>query len=62
MGLTCGTHVRVVNTAPFQGPMELEVRGTTLAIGRGLAGQVFIKIDENNPTYKQLNSHPLQKN
>jgi DtxR family Mn-dependent transcriptional regulator len=60
MGLTCGTCIRVVNTAPFHGPMELEVRGTTLAIGRGLAGQVFVKIDENHSAYKRINSH-LQK-
>ncbi|MDQ1278971.1 MAG: DtxR family iron (Metal) dependent repressor [Thermoproteota archaeon] len=61
MGLTCGTRIRVVNAAPFHGPMELEVRGTTLAIGRSLAGRVFVKIDENHSAYKRINSHLLQK-
>jgi DtxR family Mn-dependent transcriptional regulator len=61
MGLTRDTRVRVVNAAPFHGPMELEVRGTTLAIGRGLAGQVFVKVDENQSAYKRINSHIIQK-
>lgn len=47
MGLTRGTHLRVVNAAPFNGPIEVSIRGTMLAIGRGLAGKVFIEIDEN---------------
>ncbi len=48
MGLTCGTRVRVVSAAPFQGPMELDVRGTHLALGRGLAQQVFVKVNGLN--------------
>ncbi len=42
MGLTKGTRVRVLNSAPFQGPIGIEVRGSNLALGRGLAGHVFI--------------------
>jgi DtxR family Mn-dependent transcriptional regulator len=45
MGLTKGTEVLVVNAAPFQGPLEVSVRGTTLALGRGLAEKVFIEIE-----------------
>lgn len=60
MGLTRGTCVRVINAAPFHGPMELEVRGTRLAVGRGLAAQVFVTIDENHATYERLNSHTRQ--
>jgi Fe2+ transport system protein FeoA len=44
MGLTKGTEVSVVNAAPFNGPIELSVRGTTLALGRGLAGKVLIEL------------------
>lgn len=57
MGLTCGTHIRVVNAAPFSGPLELELRGTSLALGRRLAGKVFIKIDESHPANKRLNAY-----
>ena len=59
MGLTCGTRVRVVNAAPFHGPLELEVRGTGLALDRRLAGNVFVKIDEGRSAYKRINAHQL---
>ena len=48
MGLTCGTHIRVVNVAPFNGPLALEFRGSRLALDKRLAGNVFIKIDESH--------------
>lgn len=47
MGLTKGTRVRVLNSAPFHGPIEVEVRGSTLALGRGLAGHVFVEIQDD---------------
>ena len=52
MGLTRGANLRVVNAAPFRGPLEVAIRGTILAIGRGLAEKVFVEIDESDLTYK----------
>ncbi len=46
MGLCPGAEVKVINAAPFQGPVEIEVRGTRLAIGRGLADKVYIEVGE----------------
>lgn len=46
MGLTRGTEVVVVNAAPFKGPVEIKVRETTLALGRGLAEKVFVEIED----------------
>ena len=46
MGLTQGTRLRVVNVAPFKGPVEIAVRDTRLALGRGLASFVFVEISE----------------
>ena len=43
LGLTPGTIVRRVSSAPFNGPVQIEVRGTRLAIGRGLARKILIK-------------------
>ena len=60
MGLTCGTRVRVVNAAPFYGPLELEVRDTKLALDRRLAGNVFVKINEDHPAYQRINPHQPQ--
>ena len=45
MGLTNGTELIVVNAAPFNGPVEISVRGTTIALGRGLAEKVFVEIE-----------------
>ncbi len=47
MGLTRGTGVEVVNAAPFDGPIEVRVRGTSLALGRGLAKKVFVEIEDS---------------
>ncbi len=43
MGLTPGTEVRVVRSAPLRGPVELSVRGVSLALGRGIARRILVK-------------------
>jgi len=48
MGLTKGTKVKVLKAAPFNGPVEVSVRGTSLALGRGLAGRVFVQMNDGN--------------
>ncbi|MCW3995385.1 MAG: metal-dependent transcriptional regulator [Candidatus Bathyarchaeota archaeon] len=42
MGLTPGTKVTLIRAAPFEGPIEVFVRGSKLAIGRGIASKVFV--------------------
>ena len=44
MGLTRGTEVTVLNSAPFNGPIEVSVRDSSLALGRGLASRVFVEV------------------
>jgi DtxR family Mn-dependent transcriptional regulator len=44
MGLTPGTIVRVVKSAPFHGPLEVYVRGSRLAIGKGMAERIFVEV------------------
>jgi Fe2+ transport system protein FeoA len=46
MGLTPGTRVTVVKSAPFHGPFEILVRGSRLALGRGMAERIFVEIDQ----------------
>jgi len=46
MGLTPGTRVTVVKSAPFRGPVEVLVRGSRLALGRGMAERIFVKAEE----------------
>jgi len=43
MGLTPGTKVTVVKSAPFHGPLEVYVRGSRLAIGKGMAERIFVE-------------------
>ena len=46
MGLTPGTQVTVVKSAPFHGPLEILVRGSRLALGRGMAERIFVEIEK----------------
>jgi DtxR family Mn-dependent transcriptional regulator len=43
MGLTPSTKIMLVKAAPFDGPIEVSVRGSKLAIGRGIASKVFVE-------------------
>lgn len=43
MGLTPGTKIRVVKVAPMDGPVEVSVRGSKLAIGQDIACNVFVE-------------------
>jgi Fe2+ transport system protein FeoA len=45
LGLTPGTKVTVVKSAPFNGPLEVSVRGSRLAIGRGMAGRILVDVE-----------------
>ncbi len=42
LGLTPGTAVSVLRSAPMKGPVEILVRGCHLAIGRGIAEKIFV--------------------
>jgi len=42
MGLTPSTKITLLKAAPFEGPIEIAVRGSKLAIGRGIATKVFV--------------------
>jgi len=44
MGLTPGTKITVVKSAPFNGPLEVYIRGSRLAIGRGMAERIFVEV------------------
>jgi Fe2+ transport system protein FeoA len=43
MGLTPGTEVKLLRKCPFRGPIQIEVRGVSLALGQGVASKVFVK-------------------
>ncbi|MEM2282122.1 MAG: metal-dependent transcriptional regulator [Candidatus Hadarchaeales archaeon] len=45
MGLTPGTKVRVLRSSLFRGPLLISVRGTELALGRGVAEKILLRRD-----------------
>lgn len=49
MGLTPGTEVKLVKKGSFSGPVEVEVRGVALALGRGVASKVLVKPVKDEP-------------
>ncbi len=44
LGLTQGTRIKVLKETGY-GPMLIEVRGSRLAIGRGVAAKIFVDVD-----------------
>jgi DtxR family Mn-dependent transcriptional regulator len=44
LGLTNGTLISVVRSAPFNGPVEICVRGCKLVIGKGIAMKIFVEL------------------
>jgi Fe2+ transport system protein FeoA len=43
LGILPGTEIVVLTYAPFKGPLQIEVRGTRLALGRGLSEKIYVK-------------------
>lgn len=57
MGLTPGAFIKMLNAAPFKGPVEVEVRGTSVALGRTLASQVYIHVEDEGKPWKRAHPH-----
>jgi len=45
LGIHVGDRLTVVERAPFRGPVLIEVNGTRVAIGRGIASKVRVEVD-----------------
>ncbi len=45
LGIHVGDRIRVVERAPFRGPVLVEVHGTRVALGRGVARKVRVTAD-----------------
>ena len=46
MGLTPGTKIKVLKVAPMDGPVEVAVRGSKLALGQDIACNVFVEVEQ----------------
>lgn len=56
LGLTPGAKVTLVKSAPLHGPIEVIVRGSRLALGRGVAEKILVRI-EGVSNDREENSH-----
>ena len=45
LGIHIGDWLKVVERAPFRGPVLVEINGTRVAIGRGVAAKVIVDVD-----------------
>jgi ferrous iron transport protein A len=45
LGIHVGDWIRVVERAPFKGPILVEVHGSRVALGRGVAAKVQVDYD-----------------
>ena len=45
LGIHIGDWLTVVERAPFHGPVLVEVNGSRLAVGRGIAAKIHVDID-----------------
>jgi Fe2+ transport system protein FeoA len=43
LGLASGTEVKVIGRTLFSGPIQIEVRGSRLVIGAGLASKIIVE-------------------
>ena len=43
LGIVPGTIIKKKREAPFRGPLEVVVKGYTLAIGRGIASKIIVE-------------------
>ncbi len=48
MGLTPGTKIKVLKVAPMDGPVEVGVRGSKLALGQDIACNVFVEVEQSS--------------
>jgi ferrous iron transport protein A len=54
LGIHIGDWLTVVERAPFRGPVLVEINGTRLALGRGIAAKIRVEMDgEMQPLVRQ---------
>jgi ferrous iron transport protein A len=44
LGITSGTEVKVIRRTLFSGPVQVEVAGSRLVLGNGLASKIIVEL------------------
>jgi Fe2+ transport system protein FeoA len=45
LGLTPGREVKILRYAPLGGPVMIDIGGRSVALGRGIAARIQVKVD-----------------
>lgn len=56
-GLTLGTRLKIITTSHQPGPVEVEMRGTTVTVDKELAQDTLVEIEEDHPTDRPVHPH-----
>jgi DtxR family Mn-dependent transcriptional regulator len=51
LGIVPGSTIKKKRSAPFRGPLQLTVKGSSIAIGRGLAEKVIVECQDDLCNY-----------
>ncbi len=43
LGIGIGSIIKIQRNAPFAGPLLIEIHGSSVAIGRGVAAKIFVE-------------------
>ncbi len=47
LGIVPGVKVKKTKNAPFRGPIEIKVKGSSLVLGRGLASKILVSCNNS---------------
>ncbi|MFX1287025.1 MAG: ferrous iron transport protein A [Promethearchaeota archaeon] len=47
LGIVPGVKVKKIKNAPFRGPIEIKVKGSSLVLGRGLASKIIVSLSNS---------------
>ncbi len=51
LNMRVGKTIKKISSAPFHGPVVVEIEGCKMAIGRGMANKVFVETLNENSSY-----------
>jgi DtxR family transcriptional regulator, Mn-dependent transcriptional regulator len=43
LGVTPNTQIKILRKATLQGPIEIEIRGSSLVLGKGIVSKILVK-------------------
>jgi ferrous iron transport protein A len=44
LGITSGSEIKVIGRTLFSGPVQIEINGSRLVIGKGLASKIIVEL------------------